>query len=310
MVGSNYFVSWKGISVRIKSLLHASSILFNALKVNDNAEGSTCLLLKSFKEIYVEIESFKSNFEKQIPDTVLKAVNGFIKEHAVKFAYSDVNNQADGSILNALKPIIVILASLEAQISYLVHDRQTYILKSVEIAFAHLQRMLVVDYTYRELWIRKKVSKDTEKNQEEPDFEKLGGVHLLLHKIWAFKVDAKGGKTDLVLSTQISESDQLMKCAEGLILTEWKVYREGKKVSTLIDNAKKQANLYAAGPLYSLELANYCFLVIVSEKALPLSPNEQAFTENGIKYKVINIAYNPNSPSIMARSKIGTSLSP
>ena len=44
-----------------------------------------------------------------------------------------------------------------------------FIRKTVEIAFQHLQRLLIVDDNIKKLW----------KNKKEPDLEKLGGTHLL-----------------------------------------------------------------------------------------------------------------------------------
>ena len=62
----------------------------------------------------------------------------------------------------------------------------------VERAFIHLQRTIVVDHDIRKKW-------KSAFNTGEIACERLGAVHLLSHGIWAFKADALGERTDLIL---------------------------------------------------------------------------------------------------------------
>jgi hypothetical protein len=70
-------------------------------------------------------------------------------------------------------------------------DVQESIRTYSERAFAHLQRSIVADEEIQRKWL-------CAFGKGEVACEKLGGVDLLSHGIWAFKVDARGARTDLV----------------------------------------------------------------------------------------------------------------
>lgn len=297
---NSYTVSWKNISIRINALLSASNTLFNALKIENTDNNANSHLYKEFVKVYEEIQKFISNFKESLPEHIANTLNNFIKYNHEKFEFN-LSPSMRKANLNEVKPIIILLASLEAEVSFFINDTQAHIIKSVEVAFAHLQRLLIVDKTYQAKW---------QECRNEPEFEKLGGVHLLLHKIWAFKVDGGNERTDLALSTPIQESDPLLNSVDGLVLTEWKKHdlkKHKNDYSALITEAKKQALLYTFGSLYALELSNYCYLVIVSEKSLNIPLEACTFSENNIKFRVINIAYNPNIPSVESKKQTNKS---
>ena len=128
-----------------------------------------------------------------------------------------------------------------------------------ERAFNHLNRSIVVDNELRAKW--NKAFK-----REEPACEKLGAVHLLLHGIWAFKVDAEGERTDLVFNEPILESSSVERTAEALVLTEWKRVLSPTETEAMAAEARKQAARYTVGALGGVELAGYRFIVLVSKE--------------------------------------------
>nr|MDQ2995414.1 hypothetical protein [Pseudomonadota bacterium] len=146
---------------------------------------------------------------------------------------------------------------------------------------------LVADPSVRKIW--------DDPNLKEPAFEKLGGAHLLLHKIWGFKINAVGERTDLVFADKLSTESDLYNSVDGLVLTEWKVIRSLAQTEKIIKEAKNQAEKYTKGSLAAIELSNYRYLVIVSEKRLP--EDGEKIIEGDVTYKIINIAYNPDPPS-------------
>jgi hypothetical protein len=77
--------------------------------------------------------------------------------------------------------------------------------------------------------------------------EKLGAVHLLLHGIWAFKVNAAGKRTELVFQEPVSDGGAGPQYADGLVLTEWKLAPDG--AAKHFKNARSQARRYAQGSL-------------------------------------------------------------
>ena len=156
-----------------------------------------------------------------------------------------------------------------------------------ERAFIHLQRSIVADSEFRRRWIEAF-------NTDETECEKLGAVHLLLHGIWAFKVNTAGERTDLVLPEPIREPSSIERTAEALVLTEWKRVLSPSETEVMAGDARKQAARYTVGALGGVELARYRFIVLVSKETLML-PEDRL--ENEIVYRHINIAVEPRSPS-------------
>src|SRR5215510_5298250 len=111
---------------------------------------------------------------------------------------------------------------------------------------------------------------------------------------WAFKIDAKGEKTDLVFNEPIRESSLIERAAEALVLTEWKRVHSPKETEAMAAAARQQAARNRVGALAGVELKNYGFIVLVSKEHL--TPPEDHL-EDWVTYRHINIAVNPKSPS-------------
>lgn len=132
----------------------------------------------------------------------------------------------------------------------------------------------------------------------ETKCEKLGALHLLSHGVWAFKADATGGKTDLILNEPLPYTSVIEGAADTLVLTEWKRVKSPNELNEKIQEAQKQAEIYNSDVLGGIELRNYCYLVMVSEKRMEM-PDDSI--KGGTKYRHINIAVNPEIPSKEAR---------
>ncbi len=151
----------------------------------------------------------------------------------------------------------------------------------------HLQRLIVTDGKYRKEW-------QAAFAHHETHCEKLGAVHLLWHGIWAFKADASGGKTDLVYQEPMESGTAPV--ALGIVLTEWK--RANGNPEAAYADAKDQAELYTGGVLAGVELATHRYLVLVTEKQIKTPPD---VVQGAITYRHINIAVDPESPSVAAK---------
>ena len=90
------------------------------------------------------------------------------------------------------------------------------------------------------------------------------------------------------------DTSEAERTSETLVLTEWKLVHTEAELEQKIKQAHAQANRYASGILAGLELAQYRYLVLVSEPVLDMPPYE---SEADITYRHINIAVKPNSPS-------------
>jgi hypothetical protein len=77
------------------------------------------------------------------------------------------------------------------------------------------------------------------------------------------------------------------------VLTEWKK-NENKKPESNFLTARGQGNRYTKGVLAGNELTTYRYAVLVSEKHVD-TPSDLA--ENGVVWRHINIAVDPEPPS-------------
>ncbi|HHF7365609.1 TPA: hypothetical protein ACPSKY_000709 [Legionella bozemanae] len=275
---SNILREWDLFSSKIKSLINTSNFFFNALTTNSSDPyGAAKTIHREIKETFTLIQKLKDEFNIHSPE-VSGLLNEFVTENSKYIQNIDGNEKI-------VLTLIITLSLLESNITYLLNDTQMYIRKTVEIAFNHLQRLLIVDKNTQDLW--QNVSK-------EPAYEKLGGTHLLLHKIWGFKVDATGERTDLVLSEPIGTASSLYPSVDGLVLTEWKVVKQQSELEKKIQSAKRQTDKYSQSSLGTTELSKARYLVMVSKDYLEIPED---INEGEIIYRIINIAYSPSSPS-------------
>jgi hypothetical protein len=133
----------------------------------------------------------------------------------------------------------------------------------------------------------------------ETECERLGAVHLLWHHIWAFKVNAGGGRTDLVFP-EPPPLELLERSSAALVLTEWKVAADAKVAAKRFVEARKQADVYRQGVLAAAELTDIRYLVVVTVKQIPVPADDAS---GGVTYRHINIAIDPDRPSVATKKK-------
>ncbi|MCP3144552.1 hypothetical protein [Pyxidicoccus xibeiensis] len=244
-------------------------------------------------ELFHLLVGFQRDFVRQLPPDANAALAKFIEAEHLRFSRDRSPNIGGGLLLVAL------LAKVAAQLDYFLSDKQVRARRSVERAFTHLQRCIVADEDIQRKWQR---AFSVTSGRIEDACEKLGAVHLLLHGIWAFKADTVGGKTDLVLGEPVREEDAL-RAADAMVLTEWKIVREGDDPTRKALEAFSQAELYTSGPLAGFELSSHRYLVLVSKDQLTPLPTVPSTSER--IYEVRNIAVEPSSPSVVARAAAG-----
>lgn len=118
------------------------------------------------------------------------------------------------------------------------------------------------------------------------------------HGIWAFKVNASGGRTDLVYQEPTGSLIKEQQYAEGFVLTEWKIVKSAAEAETKCREAREQTKRYTSGVLGGTELTGYRYIVLVSEKEIKLPETTK---EGGIEYRYVNIVVDPSTPSEAAR---------
>jgi hypothetical protein len=189
--------------------------------------------------------------------------------------------------LNAVQIGLPSLIWLRAAVEYHLRDTEVVAVRLTERAFTHLQSLIVADASVRTAWEAAFAS-------GEIACERLGAAHLLQHGVWPFKAHAAGGRTDLVLGEPLSDPSRVESAAEALVLTEWKVARKQTEASVLAEKARAQAHLYAGGILSGIELASYRYIVLVSRDRIAPIADE---VSDGVRYRTINIAVGPSTPS-------------
>lgn len=279
---------WNGLSGRIRGLVAASELFASLFQRNEDALGALVNLGKVAHSVTGAVNTFGAGLdvsEFAVKDRIRLGVEHIWTLISPDTAAAPASTPEMRRL--CIQSAIVALTSLEAEVSYLLFDRQGTIRHRTERAFEHLQRSIVVDATVRQRW-------EAAFESGEVECEKLGAVHLLGHGIWAFKVDAAGGRTDLVYQEPIRDLERVIRSSDGLVLTEWKRQRHGQTTSSIFADARRQAKSYASGVLAGSELTRVRYLVLVSEEDVdaPADVHDETIT-----YRHINVAIKPRTPS-------------
>ena len=276
------YESWKKIYALIVGVKEAANIHAQfSISHNKNPYGADKFLQLNYTQILNEVNSFKIGFENQLSEDVRDCLERFAANPG-----NDIRGNALGDELLG-RAIIVKIAAFAAEMNFLLSDSQIAIRSRCEVAFIHLQRLIMVNDQIRSDWIKAFENGETE-------CEQLGSVHMLSHMIWAFKIDSKGQRTDLVLPESNNMLNQGINV--NLVLTEWKI--EAGNALVAFERAQKQGQLYAQGALGGMELSNFRYAIVLSKKQItpPLD------TRVGhIIWRNINIAVDPDTPSVAAK---------
>jgi hypothetical protein len=281
----NYADQWKMVSGYIRGVVQAG-LLHAQLMAGGSSDsyGAYDRLRQELQALLLALRAFRDGFHDTLPVAAVSAIDGFIAKNDAPVADTTGPRELQQ---DRVRLALTAMAAFESRMSFLLSDVQEVIRARSERAFAHLQRSIVVDTSLRQRWL-------DAFEEGEAACEKLGAVHLLLHGIWAFKVDAVGARTDLVLQEPVADVSAPQRYSDGLVLTEWKKTVRKGDVTRLFAKALAQIRLYASGPLAATELKSYRYLVIVSRQQIEL-PND--IVETGVLYKYINIAVDPPTPS-------------
>jgi hypothetical protein len=281
----NWVEQWRALSARIEGLISAGEFVLSAFKVNSSDVFSVVRksLVPEFQAILAELQKFKNNHAAELPSQAATALATFLGQGWQPFA----NDQGNVNI-----QILVPLAAFRSQFDYLIQDSEIEMRNLTELAFEHLRRMIVVNLDVRQKWAEAFQTHET-------SCERLGAVHLLGHGIWAFKVSAAGGATDLVYSDPLQErSGTIKRTARALVLTEWKRVMRPGDLEAKAKEGRSQTDLYSGGVLGDTELKGTRYIVLVTESNLP-APGDIALDK--VAYRHIVIPTKPEPPSEASR---------
>ncbi|KQX34240.1 hypothetical protein ASD04_16485 [Devosia sp. Root436] len=269
---------WKAIAARVEGFVDAVR-LWSSFHggIANGSQGKQ--LFPIAKSIYGTLIAYAGSPGAVLPSTSINWAS-MLRLRAIFEV--DMQTNLEGFVGEAA----VLLHSIVAETNYLISDRDAIIRSLSERAFLHLQWLIAADPDAKRKW-------SEAFNSGETQCEKLGAAHLLWHGIYAFKA-VSGRATDLVLGEQPSTGS--LGFTQGSILTEWKVARS-QKIENLAHDAVLQAEAYSSSLLGGTELRTLRYIVIVSQKKM-LMPADHP--RDGRVYRHINIAVEPDSPSVEA----------
>ncbi len=285
---ASWRTDWKSITDRMAGLFSAARFYIDSRPINNMDYGGigNKILLPGIAYLMGRLIDFDTNHRHSIPKEARSELEIYIENNRGKFM--EIPGKVDDPI-GDLQFRFVSLKAFCTEMDALLSDTKTYVLRLTERAFRHLQRLIVVDADTRMKWGEAFKAGETK-------CEKLGAVHLLWHGIWAFKADAEGERTDLIMGEPIDSSnlEEIGNSAEALVFTEWKVAVEKRDNMKQIEQGIRQAKRYSSGALGGFELRDYRYIVLLTRETFtpPLIP-----AEDGIEYKVINLAVEPAVPS-------------
>lgn len=278
---TTFSTEWENISARIEGLRNAGSLHAQFMtSLNSSQYGVGKVMAAQLREVYADTCMMFETYTGSVPSRALEALSKFKLQVGPNISQ---NYEGDERLFRST---LVQLVALNSEVSFHLKSSQEKLRTTSELAFAHLQRLIVVDPDYRQKW-------KSAFDGGELQCEKLGAVHLLWHGIWAFKVDGSGARTDIVFNDNITSAYGSL--IGGLVLTEWKKSKTSSVEA--FERARRQAELYSEGVLAGVELVNYRYCVVVSENDLR-KPTDK--TLDGVTYRYINIAIDPQTPSVMA----------
>ncbi len=280
----NYIDQWNALSSRIKGLVQAGTLHAQYLRVNSGDTYSSAKRLREqSKDILNELTFLQTGFSKYLPPAALAAIEKF--RNTIGPLILDEARTPDAA-QHQVWAFLIAVTAFDAELSFLLSDTQESIRTRSERAFHHLQRSIVADDEFRRKW-------QNAFNKGEVSCEKLGAVHLLLHGIWAFKVNAAGERTDLVFQ-EPAELENVQRYVSGLVLTEWKKAATESDANQCFQEARSQAKRYSQGALRGTELTAYRYAVVVSKHQVEIPTD---IKEGDVVYRHFNIAVEPRVPS-------------
>lgn len=280
---TDWRTDWQALHDRIAGVERAFDLFVRGSSLqNEDPYGIKRKVFRpEFRALVSIVRSFHESHAAAIPRSAVQTINRFLTSSAAFVGDNDLDNAPH------LVACVTTLSAFRTELGFQLAGRAAAWVRMTERAIQHLQRSIVADPDTRERW-------QLAFEEGELACERLGAVHLLLHGVWAFKVSATGERTDLVYNERIADPGPIVRTADTLVLTEWKLVRSLAEIERKAEAAIRQAELYATGVLGGVELADSRFVILVSQDRLSLPADIE---RGGISYLTRGIAVAPQSPS-------------
>jgi hypothetical protein len=140
--------SWIALAARIRGLVDASHLASQLLARNIDASAGLIELRKHATDILKELGIYAASLGTSSP----RVVSAIMRLVGTAMPMFNDLNQGPDSRLNNIRSGLVMIAAGEAEIAYLLRDRQAAILSRSERAFIHLQRLILIDADVKQKW--------------------------------------------------------------------------------------------------------------------------------------------------------------
>jgi len=284
-----WLAEWRALAARIEGLATAGADLMQGLAVQkiDPLSVVNAVVRSSADRLCGDLKIFRDRHRAVLPPPTVPILDGFLGRFAGFLARSEQPGTE-----HAVLQVLAAMRGLRAELDYYFADTDIAARRIVERAFLHLQRSLAADEEVRRRW------KDA---GDEVACEKFGALHLLAHGVWAFKADAIGARTDLILGRHLSEDEPRASDVEAFVLTEWKVASGGPaNVIRKVDEAHTQLRLYRRGALAGFELSSRRYVVLVADQHLDLPDDHD---EGGALCRHVLLNRGGETPSVAGRGR-------
>jgi hypothetical protein len=283
----NWIERWDSLAARIDGLLSAVNFIAQTMQSQSTfAPGTKAALRSEADALAIELRNLHTEEGANMPEAA-KAALGELAANPVQM-YEVAGH--DVAALQSLSPLFV----FRTRFSHLIRDSEMEARNATELAFEHLNRLIAVSPDVRKAW---KAAFEA----GEVACEKLGSVHLMSHGIWAFKVHGGGAATDLVYNEPLlPPNPTLQRSSKAIVLTEWKRVLSEGEIARAAEQGRAQSNDYSSGVLGDLELKRMRYVVLVGKRKQQVP---QDVVRNGVTYRHVWIAVDPETPSTFARSK-------
>ena len=207
-------IAWDAIGVRIRGLGSSCDSLYASMaSYSDDSGVITRYLIPEANACFELVKTFLEKYRSQLPGEVTGQIRAFVTEREALFESGVAGGGLDIRLV-ALRPRVGALQTVSEAVAHGLSDPVAYLETVANRAFLHLQRRIVVETGFRAQW-------ESAYESGEVNLEQLG-VHLLWHGVWAFKANATGARTDLVMGDVIDNPVPIQRAGCGLVLTEWK----------------------------------------------------------------------------------------
>lgn len=283
----SYREEWAALSARFEGIIDAGKIALQVFAKSDSDDAGMFPTLRlELETVVTDLADLVHMHKEAIPPGLISAIG----KYSVAWKEIGLSNRPSGRIGTLIGRARLFLT----EATYHMTNREELDRRIVERAFAHLQRTIVVDDSYRSRW------------QEafeggEPKCERLGHVHLLWHGVYSFKARANGAETDLITGGPVSDADSLARQANVFALTEWKLVRASEDPAEKAAEARHQSAIYSGGVLLGLALHEYRYVVLVSKSAIVV-PGDMRTDAGTTRH--VSIVTEPDFPSDDARKSI------